>query len=51
VNTIPGLTETSLVPMAAREAGVSYEELVERLVTAAVEKKGTRSRPSGVLPP
>jgi D-alanine-D-alanine ligase len=38
VNTIPGMTETSLVPMAAREAEVSYEDLVERLV-AAVERK------------
>jgi len=36
VNTIPGMTEMSLVPMAAREAGVSYEELVDRIVQLAV---------------
>jgi D-alanine-D-alanine ligase len=40
VNTIPGMTETSLVPMAAKEAGVSYEALVDRLVASAVEKRG-----------
>jgi D-alanine-D-alanine ligase len=35
VNTVPGMTETSLVPMAAREAGISYRELVRRLVELA----------------
>ncbi|GGK76896.1 D-alanine--D-alanine ligase [Amphritea balenae] len=28
VNTLPGMTDHSLVPMAAREAGISFEELV-----------------------
>ncbi len=37
VNTIPGMTETSLVPMAAGEAGIGYEELVEKLVGGAVK--------------
>jgi D-alanine-D-alanine ligase len=37
VNTIPGMTEVSLVPMAAKEAGISYEELVDRLVQLAVD--------------
>jgi D-alanine-D-alanine ligase len=40
VNTIPGMTETSLVPMAAAETGVSYEDLVSRLVELALERKG-----------
>ena len=35
-NTIPGLTETSLLPQAAEAAGISFDELVER-VLAAVE--------------
>ena len=39
VNTIPGMTETSLVPMAAREAGLSYEDLVERLLEMAVQNR------------
>lgn len=28
VNTVPGMTETSLVPKAAKEAGISFDELV-----------------------
>jgi D-alanine-D-alanine ligase len=37
VNTIPGMTETSLVPMAAKSAGMGYEKLVETLLELAVE--------------
>lgn len=32
VNTIPGMTETSLLPEAAAAAGISYAELCERIV-------------------
>lgn len=35
VNTIPGMTATSLSPMAAAALGVSFEELVERLMRSA----------------
>ncbi len=35
VNTIPGMTELSLVPMAAREAGLSFEDLSERILDGA----------------
>ena len=28
VNTVPGMTETSLVPKAAKQAGINFEELV-----------------------
>jgi D-alanine-D-alanine ligase len=35
VNTSPGMTEVSLLPMAAEAAGMSFEQLVERLVAAA----------------
>lgn len=35
VNTIPGFTETSLVPMAAKQAGLSFEALCEELIQAA----------------
>lgn len=35
VNTIPGLTETSLVPKAARAAGMSFEQLVETMLLDA----------------
>jgi len=32
VNTVPGMTDHSLVPMAARQAGLSFEELVWRIL-------------------
>lgn len=35
VNTIPGMTETSLVPKAAAAAGMSFETLVERILQTA----------------
>jgi D-alanine-D-alanine ligase len=35
VNTSPGMTDHSLVPMAARVSGVSYEELVLRVLSLA----------------
>jgi D-alanine-D-alanine ligase len=36
VNTTPGLTEHSLLPMAAQAAGMSLSELCERMVQAAL---------------
>ncbi len=32
VNTVPGMTDHSLVPMAARQAGINFEELVWRIL-------------------
>jgi D-alanine-D-alanine ligase len=32
VNTVPGMTETSLVPKAAKVYGLNFDELVERIV-------------------
>ena len=37
VNTIPGLTATSLLPKAARCVGISYDELCERMVVMALK--------------
>lgn len=37
LNTIPGMTDTSLLPMAAAEAGITFEELVDRLVKIALK--------------
>lgn len=37
-NTIPGMTGTSLLPDAARAAGISFSELCTRLVRYALEK-------------
>ncbi len=36
VNTIPGMTATSLVPKAAAAMGLSFEDLVERLASMAL---------------
>ncbi|MTI82478.1 MAG: D-alanine--D-alanine ligase [Firmicutes bacterium] len=38
VNTIPGMTETSLYPDAARAAGISFEDLTAKLVNLAMER-------------
>lgn len=39
VNTLPGMTETSLLPKAAAAAGISYAELCERMVRLALRRK------------
>jgi len=36
-NAIPGLTDTSLLPMAAHAAGLEFEDLVARIVELALE--------------
>ncbi len=38
VNTIPGFTGHSLLPMAAREAGIEFEQLVDALVAMAARR-------------
>ena len=40
VNAIPGLTELSLLPDAARAAGISFPEMCQGLVDAAVARSG-----------
>jgi D-alanine-D-alanine ligase len=39
VNTLPGMTETSLLPKAAAAAGFSYEALCQRMVDLALERR------------
>jgi D-alanine-D-alanine ligase len=41
VNTIPGMTETSLLPMAAAQAGIDYDMLTERILGSALRRVGT----------
>jgi D-alanine-D-alanine ligase len=36
VNTVPGMTDHSLVPMAARQAGIAFDELVWRILEASL---------------
>lgn len=38
VNTTPGMTDHSLVPMAAKHAGISFEELVVRILENSLER-------------
>ncbi len=35
INTSPGMTDHSLVPMAARQAGISFEQLVVQILEGA----------------
>lgn len=44
VNTIPGMTANSLLPKAARAAGISFEDLLERLVRWALDDAARRRR-------
>ena len=37
VNAIPGLTDTSLFPQAAEAAGISFEDMVERILELALQ--------------
>jgi D-alanine-D-alanine ligase len=41
VNAIPGLTDTSLFPMAAEAAGIDFARLVERILASARERPAT----------
>jgi aspartate/methionine/tyrosine aminotransferase len=43
VNAIPGLTDTSLFPMAAEAAGIGFAELVERILSSARERPATEA--------
>jgi D-alanine-D-alanine ligase len=35
INTVPGMTDHSLVPMAARQAGMDFDELVWRILATS----------------
>jgi D-alanine-D-alanine ligase len=39
-NPIPGLTETSLLPQAAEEAGIGFDDMVARILESAFERAG-----------
>ncbi len=54
LNTIPGMTERSLLPMAAAQAGIHYDELVEAMLRDALptgrqsgDRTNTRKRRMG----
>jgi len=39
-NTLPGMTQTSLIPQAAAAAGITFPELCDRIVQLALEGRG-----------
>jgi len=41
-NTLPGMTQTSLIPQAAAAAGISFPELCDRIVQLALEERQQR---------
>lgn len=42
INTVPGLTDHSLVPKAAAQAGIDFTELCERCLASALTQAGRR---------
>jgi D-alanine-D-alanine ligase len=42
LNTVPGMTETSLLPMAAAQAGIDYDSLTERILQTALRRLAQR---------
>jgi D-alanine-D-alanine ligase len=47
VNTVPGMTSHSLVPMAARTAGIPFDALCERILASALDTGGAQGPGSG----
>ena len=39
INTLPGMTPTSLVPQEAAATGIGYGELCERIVTSSLRAR------------
>jgi len=39
VNTLPGMTSTSLVPKMAKVIGISFEELIDKIIRNSVDGK------------
>ena len=37
-NTVPGMTDHSLVPMSAKVAGIDFEELVVRVLSTSLRR-------------
>ena len=48
INTVPGLTELSLLPDAARAAGIPFEQLCQRLVDHAVGRHKHHVGPTAI---
>jgi D-alanine-D-alanine ligase len=44
INTAPGMTETSLLPLAAAQAGMTYDDLVEQILQSALDRASRCAR-------
>ncbi len=44
VNTIPGMTKTSLLPKAAQGAGITYDDLCEMILSSALNRYGIKKK-------
>ncbi|MDZ7860686.1 MAG: D-alanine--D-alanine ligase [Candidatus Krumholzibacteriota bacterium] len=42
LNTLPGMTQLSLVPMAAGQAGIPFDMLIEKICLLALERSGKK---------
>jgi D-alanine-D-alanine ligase len=45
VNTLPGMTETSLLPKAAAAAGIDYASLCQQMVDLALGRRVQATKP------
>ena len=50
VNTLPGMTPSSLLPKIAKHAGLSFEDLSEKLLALA-EHESVKVQPAAMLAP
>lgn len=48
VNTIPGMTETSILPRAAEAVGMTFSQVVDRLIELALEERGRHGARRGL---
>lgn len=48
VNTIPGFTETSLLPKAAKAVGISFEDLCDRILKMVLRRMGSHGSTQAV---
>ncbi|MGA3513564.1 hypothetical protein [Lactiplantibacillus plantarum] len=44
MNTMPGFTPFSMYPLLFQESGISYSELIDRLVTLGLERHADKQR-------
>lgn len=51
INTIPGFTEVSMFPKMWKATGVSYSDLIDRLIALALERYSKKRRPEQIPPP